>query len=145
MAKKTTTRRSTNTRRAAAVCQAEGCSSRIHKVKDDPANDLCERHWRMSNADPCVLDHCRRPAYAQKLCEAHYRRKIRGSAKWDEPLIDAERLRGELVFVATRVHPSVRDAIQSTLPPKRKVYGKIAEILEEWVQRNVPQGRALTA
>lgn len=109
------------------TCVTEGCGSRARE-----SGELCDRHQRMQDAPPCTLEHCDRPQYARSLCEAHYRRKSRQSEKWDGPII---RTSGDLVFIATRVTPEVREALEGTLGPNQKLYGKLAEIVDEWLTR----------
>lgn len=77
-----------------------------------------------------LAEHCSREVYAAGLCEAHYRRKMRGSKKWDRPL----NRRGDLVMVAGRVPKAVRVALMDALAPGQSLYSKVAEILEQWSQ-----------
>jgi hypothetical protein len=115
-------------------CQAVDCDA-----KSLPGGDLCERHQRMEDAEPCSLEHCDRPQYAKELCEAHYRRKMRfekkgggGAGRWDAPILQA---RTETRLVATRIPADHLDALRSTLGKDEKLYGRVAEIISQWLEQ----------
>ena len=117
------------------TCSAEGCGSAARAK-----GDLCDRHQRMANAPPCALRNCGRPGYARFqgedpwLCEAHYRRKMRGSKKWDGAMI---RTGEQLVLIATRVPPEVREAFDSSLDHDHgeSIYGKLGELIDEYLHK----------
>lgn len=127
-------------RRVPVICDAEGC-----KAKALAGDDLCKKHRRQENSPPCSLkdEHgesvCRQPQYSLGLCEPHYRRKLRGSTRWNQSLNES---RGELAYLATRVPEETRDVIASSTRPGQSLYMRHAEILE-WVAQQLQRGAAL--
>ena len=126
---------------------------------------LCLRHYRMRNAPPCGLEHCQLPSYANveltpaqakdrtpaeqalitperklSLCESHYRRHHRESVRWDKPLNRAGA--GDLVVVTTRIRPESKEKLVGELPKGKRLYAKLAEILESYAEGRLVEAAA---
>lgn len=82
----------------------------------------------------CIGEHgkCGRPVLAKDLCQAHYRKKLRGGDV-NEPVRES---RGDLVSLSLRVTSSTSKALEEA----GGAYRIGAEVLESWAKEQASDG-----